>query len=520
MSQDSFPSDILLLVCSHLDSQSKQQLCLVSRYFHSIFAPLVLRNVRILFCEERASTFDSIDNRLKTCSSKLTNLYQHAQALRVKTNSFYLSRGVTESLLPALWTTIQCLTSLKSLELEWERHSEENLQTMEEYQRLIIESVLYATDDRLDQLVLLPAASSQTLPEPLQWIRGLKSLRVVHDQRGWGCSYLWYDSDEDRVCHCHRAWMNETIKPLIAANPDLETLEIAQGCRSRGPEPNDVLPASLKSLRSLTISGLKIPSVQKMGTPLVELSPLRNLRHLTVRAQYKWLKIDAFWGALNAAQPPLETLVSFQVCPSMVNYLNSFSGLRTLEIERIEDVEECHSPELLSMFLEQVLPRHAHSLERLAVHYQEDISALSGWDFDRDTWAPSLVQLRKLQYLAIYPPPRSQLTRSYQSLLDSVSVLPNLVTLRINHPEPTFGCGTGYMQWSSAVQRTMNKVVPKLRVKEQKPRELVVFTGMQRCVALEGEEWGYNPVRDCVPEVDSSDEDECVSEVESLDGDD
>ncbi|TFK62776.1 hypothetical protein BDN72DRAFT_882450 [Pluteus cervinus] len=518
MSRD-YPSDILLQIFSHLDSQSKQRLCLVSRYFHSIFAPLVLRHIRFLFCQERAST-ESIDARLKTCSSSLSNLYQHARTLRVKTNSFYLSRHVTTSLLPALWRTMASLASLKSLELEWERHGEENLEMMERYQSHVIESVLHATKDRLDRLVLIPDAASQSLPVGLEWIRGLKSLRIVHDQLGWGCSgFFWYDSEDDRACQCHRQWMKNALKPLISANPELETLEIVQGCRNGGPEPNDVLPASLKGLRNLTISGLELPSNQKRRASLVELSPLRNLRHLTVRAPYKWLKIDAFWGALKAAQPPLETLASFQVCLSMVNYLNSFSGLRSLEIQRIDAVDECHSPEILSLFLDHALPSHAYSLERLEIHYQSDVSTLSGWDFDPNTWAPALAQLSKLKHLAIYPPPHSahhepittsQLFRSYQALLDNVGDMSSLITLKINHPQPTFECGTGHMHWSSGVQRALNNVVPKLRVKNASPRELVLYTGVQHCVPLGSEGWGYNPVRVCVPEVDSSDEDDDI----------
>ncbi|TFK62777.1 hypothetical protein BDN72DRAFT_848335 [Pluteus cervinus] len=512
MSQGPCPSDILLLIFSHLDPQSKRQLCLVSRYFHSIFAPLVLRNIRIPFCQENTSS-DSIDSRLQTCSSPLPNLYEHAQALRVKAQNYYFPHHVTTSLLPALWDTIARLKSLKSLQVDWEYRGEcEDHQTIEEYHRHIVEGVLRATEDHLEGLVLIVDLSSQTLPVALKQIRGLKSLRIAHDQHGWLCSKSSIFGD-DGVCRCDRPWMQDIIKPLIAANPMLETLELVQGCLNRGPKPNDTLPASLKNLTSLTFSSLEIPSVPEKGGAL---SPLRNLRHLTVRAPYRQLKIDAFWDALGAAKPPLETLVSFQICLPLVNFLKSFSGLRSLEFQRIEC---CDSPEVVSTFLQHVLPRHADTLERLSIHYRHDVDSIPGLDFDPKTWAPALIQLHKLEYLGIYAPPpplfpdhedtlSSRLSKTYQALLDIVGDMSNLNTLQIHYPEPEFGCGTGYVNWSSWLQRVLNRVVPKLRVKGGRPMRLDLFNGTQNCVPLDDETWGYIPVTVCVPEVDSSDDED------------
>ncbi|TFK70656.1 hypothetical protein BDN72DRAFT_838608 [Pluteus cervinus] len=449
MDPNTFPVDVFLQIAALLDRESLLNLRLVSQDIHSAITPTALRNVRVFVGEHHDDYKVAINRRLETCASPLSNLYGHAKHLRFSISAFYISRYMSKDLLPDLWRTMAKLRSITSFSLEWDdgyNSTEEGLKEMPIMIGKAVESLLEATGGKLERLDIQPSGGN-SFPQALANIRGLEFLKVVRNPWGYGCHRNGgftnrllrspaAQAGHTLSCSCTELPIADIFGPLIAANPGLEELEVVVGCHVRGYRPDLILPSNLTKLTSLTVGGLNFG---QNGFPIqtcIDPAPLRNLRHLNASSTYK-----------------------------------------------------CSSLEITSTFVNQVLPRHAETLENLSLSIDTDQKPIEGWTFDLNQWPATLSQLNKLRSLAIHPladpeqsryysPSEDSLINGYQTLIDHAESLPSLEKLKINWINQSFGCGTGYMSWRRGCCETLAKITPRLAGTTGRPQVLSLFNGL------------------------------------------
>ncbi|TFK70655.1 hypothetical protein BDN72DRAFT_838607 [Pluteus cervinus] len=416
-SLDTCPEDVLLDIASYLSRRDLLNLRLVCPHLNSTFAPLTLRDVHITFRADHSQQLDS---------SPLPNLYRYAHSIHVRVEP---NVHIPRRLLSPVRKTLGRLHSLRAAQLTWGFS-----RNVDGYIEKMAVAILRATNGKLEKLTLRLGPYLKTFPKALHGIRGLISLTIEHDPEPWPwvCGPSFYLSG----CKCAPFRMGTSIAPLLIANPQIEELTVVHGCRKNRISPNDILSPAFPRFKTLVVNGLGFPS-SRSGIHVVD-NPalLRNLRHLQVLTPYSQSNLDPLWILLKAAHTHLESLITRQVSPTLADYLASFRGLHSLQLRDIESGEENSSTDVANTFLTGVLPRHASTLERLAVGLAYGVHFLPGWSFEADRWASCLPSLTNLRSLAIHPSlangnggamiDTTTMISPYQIVIDHVQYLPRL----------------------------------------------------------------------------------------------
>ncbi|KAF8662709.1 hypothetical protein AX16_001151 [Volvariella volvacea WC 439] len=495
------PQDIVLSVAEHLDTAMLCQLRLLSRGFNNRISPVALRNIAFHICngEDRHLT--------------------------VKTDSYYV-RDLDKAEIPRLYRAIERFETLQSFEIKWHFgwDGAELKQFVEEMQGHIAEAVLKATGGVLSKLVIrgqVRAESEFAFLNELRRFNGLRVLKIGFGTYGWGCSGLdrwgqrasWYEETEPHKCVPQL--YKDAVKDLIGNSPGLQELEIKAHCAIDFFDADKIFLGVFDDA-----SGS-----DRTRRPKLELRSL---------------------AITGTAGTKLKTLTTHQVSLPLATYLASYSGLRHLIINDIEDLPPCVDPKVTTAFFHDALPQHAASLTELCITFKPAIDYLDGWSFDPALWAPALLSLEALESLRLYPGNKKArrmertiamdnayetnrnvdgdansgeteeeddehltLLRNYQEVLDHVGSLPSLGTLGITWPGRNFGCGTGTWRWGMRSAATVSRVADKLKSNNGVPRVLVLFCGTydvkgdEHGSELEG---GWNYVRR--EEVDGEEEDD------------
>ncbi|TFK64791.1 hypothetical protein BDN72DRAFT_251816 [Pluteus cervinus] len=503
------PSDILITTTNFLDKRALLDLRLVNRQIYDILTPFALRAVQFNLDYPWNGDTNSVNSRLEECQLLSSDLRYYAQNFSISINGGCLSRQVDPSLIPHLWNAIASFKSLRTFDLRWDitpkRRTDPTTGIRPQAVLAgVVDAVVQATGGELQSLNLSPSPDDPWVSESdsLQFIRGLVSLKVSLDRRGWRCSLhsqpkLFTDSElergyRNRFCGCKPFPVQDVVSQILENNPQLESLELLHGCRGRGFSLHEILLPHLSNLVSLSIFGASFHST----TPLDPI-PLRNLRHLTIHSRYSAANLDVLWSSMKAAGTCLETLTTFQVSYSLMSFLASFSGLRTLSIDAIQRYTACTSEDAVSLFTHSVLPQHASTLESLSLRFDVDIYHIDAWAFNPFTWSQVLPRLVALKSLRVHPPrisgeglvrpsdytTYSYLLGNYQVLLDSIQEVPDLERLEVLPPSVSTSYSGGQSKWSDLFSSELDKVTSELKVNIQRgsrrvnPRTLALYIG-------------------------------------------
>ncbi|TFK70689.1 hypothetical protein BDN72DRAFT_958649 [Pluteus cervinus] len=426
ISLDRCPEDVLFHMANYLPWHSLLNFRLVCRHLSSIFAPLTLRNISIGLYDYGFRT----EKYYALYSATLPNLYQYAHTLEFRVTKQF---DPPEKVLRALWKTLGRFHSLRSLRLIWESESE----AVDEKLKNVVVTILRATNGKLERLVLQPPKRScKAFPKAFQEIRGLTSLTIEHNDVGWACTS--YSSGSPNY-DCCLFPMKTSITPLLIANPQIEDLAVIRRCMKGRISLNELFYPAFPKLKTLVVSGLWFPS-SKSGIHIADtLALLRNLCHLQVLTPYTQSNLDPLCILLKAAHTHLESLATKQISPVLVDYLASFPGLQSLQLRELRSNEDNSSVEVANAFLDEVLPRHAPTLERLVIEFARNITFVPGWSFEADRWAPCISSLTNLRFLAMHPTlidgtgdstrtyDTTVIISSYQLIIDHTQNLPTSV---------------------------------------------------------------------------------------------
>ncbi|KAF8641381.1 hypothetical protein AX16_010002 [Volvariella volvacea WC 439] len=387
--------------------------------------------------------------------------------------------------------TIERFRNVNSLKVEWKSGSNDKKETtarVHEIQERVIEAVYKATEGKLDRLAIIPwQEKGYDLPKKLKEFRGLREMEFTLDEHGWACRRLGRfgssstQDNSSKLRHCVPPSYNDALQSIVCNNPGLEVLKLTKLLTH-----NDGGHGKTLALRSLSMHGIRFPSVIE-----AQHSPFAHLRHLAVPTPYTVSSLDNLWKSLEAIGTPLETLETHQVTLPLCSYLASFSGLRRLAIQNLDDNPECVNPRVTTSFFNSSLPRHSASLATLLISFQVDISYLDGRSFTPKLWMPALHSLTALKSLHLHPVQQregietqtlqqgqpSPLIRSYRQVIDHIESLTQLRTLEIIWPDETWGGGTGYERWFYASIKTVSEAVQELRSWNGVPQELVLLRG-------------------------------------------
>ncbi|KAF8649395.1 hypothetical protein AX16_005836 [Volvariella volvacea WC 439] len=216
----------------------------------------------------------------------------------------------------------------------------------------------------IDSLISLPrlrilslSSSTDVLPLPKHlFISPLQSLTIAS---GMG----------------YRFWKNPSTIPSIsrflAGCPRLEHLELH--AITDGPNTNPPLLDSLLAEDFI----LPLDSIRLTGFR-VEFHPhtLQHFRSLTSFDMYQvpasmftkkcpnsYSDFDRIWSVFKSEKIFLSELMVDAISHSLVDYLTAYSGLAYLQIGDFSDMDLAVSNKFAKIFLDEVLPRHAESLQ-------------------------------------------------------------------------------------------------------------------------------------------------------------
>lgn len=506
------PPDIFLAITSHLDRASLLQLRCTSKALSAAVTPTALRNVRFVF--DQIVTGNSylalVNFRRSARSDPLSNLYQHIQHLSIRTQGAYVRYYLNHNHVHYIWETIARMYSLKSVTISWEDGYKDDTKTsqgIKKWQDEICASVVKATEGKLEGLSISLSKSANRIPAALLQLHGLKRLKVVRGEQGWACRiihrYAPPNDDHPRMSGpcCDMLPTDNGIRDIIRTNPSLEVLEILQGCRTHGFSAEDVLPETLTTLHTITFEGLSF--LANPASYLANPAPLENIRHATFTSTYRTYNLDTLWKSMKAARTHLETLRTSQISYHLVDYLASYTGLREFVVRDIQDLPACVGPDVLTPFLDKLLPTHGETLETLDINFGVDVAYIEGLSFSATGWSRAMASMNALRTLCVHPPkpdpydeedPKGSelrsIERGYQEIIDTIGHHPSLQHLQIHWPEHWFGCGTGRMSYYTGVRRDLGEVVPKLTTRTGVPRELKLFSGLFTVVEEDGK-WRY-----------------------------
>ncbi|TFK71982.1 hypothetical protein BDN72DRAFT_957701 [Pluteus cervinus] len=500
------PADVILVTSAYLDTPSLLQLRSVNHVLHDIVTPSVLQYVHLSLTQIRGTEAEDVTKRLQTCSTPLPNFYQSARHLKVKIDGWYIRRYVPDELLPDLWKTLSLLQSLISVEFAWKYGYDDDEETRIRVQNIrsqVASAIMKATGSRLEKLTIHPPIGELDIPKPFLHVQGLIEFGIDYEQSGWGCDESSESDGEEAgskaqggppTCDCKALPVDTDIAGILAANPTLQDLRIVHGCLGKGYPAKALFTSQLSDLRSITMEGLSTWGIET----LLPAPSFQNLRHVNIMSSYQYHPVDPLWASMKAAGTILETLVTAQISSSLIDFLASFSGLRNLKIDDIITDSSCSSPKITSSFFDLALPRHFSTLESFSLSYGGNVKQIPGWDFDPVLWSSFLPKMTALKSLHIppYAPEGSQaaqIAARYQTVIDTVQLVPNLELLQIHWPDRIHGCGTGRMKWVRSCVATLDETVKDLRCDGEvaKPKTLRLFNGIHRAIASGGSSWRY-----------------------------
>ena len=157
------------------------------------------------------------------------------------------------------------------------------------------------------------------------------------------------------------------IAQAIANSPDLKVLDVDSG--QWGNEG----VTTLHDLFSDVESPLKLQhlGLARIGVGL-DASILRHLQSLT---SLEWMSTafmkddnyanstEEVWHTLGTEGIKLSRLETNLMSDGLLQYLSSYQGLRDLRLQRVSGNDDNDSDRLANIFFQEVLPRHANSLE-------------------------------------------------------------------------------------------------------------------------------------------------------------
>ncbi|KAF8646891.1 hypothetical protein AX16_007056 [Volvariella volvacea WC 439] len=455
------PPEIIHFITHFLDFSSVLNLRLTSQTLHSIVTPTALRNVTLL-ARQNSWNAEGIQSRLSTCnlnvavrndqdrhtetpaSLPLPNLYAHAEHLIIYANSVKVYETVYHSDLPAVFATLKKLRSLRSLALIWDlprdRASESSIFVFSLLEA-ICASVLVATNARLEQLTINPrlitsnatipgphialsaVTTPSTFPKSLLEVRGLKKL-VLNGGGGCWSRVEWNerpirhrvqrassDSDGQPKC-CLAKVFEDGVRRIVEKNPGIEDLSFEYRCAA-SDFTWDTLGVSGHghTLERLTLYGVAFPRA------LRDVPHFGKLTHIAITTP--------------SNSQSLTSIQTAQVTPSFIDFLRSFTGLKTLIIDLLErdGLSKTAPHSLLTLgreFFTKALPNHAPTLQYLSISFAEGIHNVPGWMYSPSYFVPNFSQMSSLRHLALFPSPVDEDTdpevafAAYQSILDGI----------------------------------------------------------------------------------------------------
>lgn len=506
------PIDIILYIFGLINSHCLKNARLLNRHLHDILTPILFKCVRIEVSSTTPWTLEFLE---RMAGAAVDPIAEHATHLTIETSRGPLHQSAAGYI--AQWLTR--FTRVKSLKLEWDGG---NVSVAEHraLQELFAASILQATENRLEHLTLFPSEDN-FVPSPLLNVNGLLTL-VTNDHKMvstcFGSLFLRLHDmalpESAALESCGGACIGNLfirdVQRLILRNKDsLRHLSTVHPCRLRGYKTSDIFSYPLRNLRTLTCRALlfRQNSVGDISIPMLAKSFV-NLKHLELLdTASQALCSDNLWHALVAAETRLQTLIIDRPSNTLTDYLNSFSGLEKLVIDRIRSEDESIPSEPLLF----ALTRHGSSLRDLNLSYASSTFHVRGWELDPLLWRPIFPQMIALRNFRAHPPifssgpidPRerialaayiSQLKLELQAMLDAVACAPYLQVLWVLRPVFRRANTLGSMP-RNKIQEIVGRAAPTLRVAESLYRkgmpcvEEVRIAGQEYMVIWKGEDY-------------------------------
>ncbi|KAF8652207.1 hypothetical protein AX16_004510 [Volvariella volvacea WC 439] len=432
---------------------------------------------------------------------RLTNLFMHAQHLTIRVKSSNVYDTLFYSDLSPVFSTLKSLRSLKSLTLRWflprVRGCGSNRLVLA-LQEFICSCILTATGGTLEQLIIHPTISdsvvdlsghrvalppdivSSFVPRCFMEIKTLKKFGFAFDKHGRNC----------RLPDCVQKAMKADVWRIVKNNPGIEELLFKDTC-PLSTSTLELLAASCHTPKRLSLHGIKCPLI------INDAFQFRDLMHLMITTLPSHAILDNLWSTLLAIGT--KSLTSTQVTPSFVNFLNSFTGSKTLiiaSLRRESRLMNHTSPTSLSVlgreFFTGALLRHAPTLQHFSVSFALEVYIIPGWTYTPCYFISNFARMSSLRHLALHPSEiRSEKVdlettiSAYQAIpdgidecdsieLDSTKDTPQTSTsagpvsslefLEIHWPEERFINTTDHEKWLAAVGELLDEVISEAGV--------------------------------------------------------
>ncbi|KAJ7066133.1 hypothetical protein C8F01DRAFT_1122284 [Mycena amicta] len=176
-----------------------------------------------------------------------------------------------------------------------------------------------------------------------------------------------------------------TSNPVPIILPQLSNLSVLKIITPAG-FTSRMAAAIMATVIIANMSNPQLPSFSQQAASIVARSP--HLRVLHLVGVYKW---DDVWTTLLRMRVRLAALIVHPAGPGLLPYLESYSGLEELTVQKgSAKIDRVAGPQLARAFFDDALPQHAATLKVLRCPLDED-----AWSFSPEN-APAIARMVSL----------------------------------------------------------------------------------------------------------------------------